>query len=470
LSRRLAVLARLLWTFVRTRWGYRFRSRSALLAWQSRRLEQFMSKALMDIPYYRSYRGAAHDQLPIIDKPTMLRQFAAFNNRGIPLEAASEAAARAERNRDFMPTLPGGVTVGLSSGTSGERGVFLASDRERGLWAGAILARVLSPASLRQLLTPWARPLTVAFFLRANSRLYTTVDGRRLRFVFFDLLEPMADHVQALDALQPDLLIAPASVLGHLARCQEEGQMSLEPRQVVSVAEVLEPDDQLAAQRAWRVAVSQVYQCTEGFLAASCSSGRLHLNEEFLHVEPLWLDEAHTRFVPLLTDFTRHTQTFVRYRLDDVLRLAAEPCPCGRVTLPLEAVEGRQDDMLWLPGLDDGALRPVFADLLRRAMVMAQGSGTEGNAPPAPSLEDYRLEQCGLRWIVSLHFPEDTPTERMVSATMGVFRELRLVCQCAGLQVPDMEQAPWIPLAQGAKRRRIRCLQKPEPLVSKRSS
>ena len=74
-------------------------------------------------------------------------------------------------------------------------------------------------------------------------------------------------------------------------------------------------------------AVGEVYQATEGFLAASCAHGTLHLNEEFLHIEPQWIDEQ--RFTPLITDFTRSTQPIVRYRLDDVLVLRRNPARAG---------------------------------------------------------------------------------------------------------------------------------------------
>jgi len=51
---------------------------------------------------------------------------------GIRLEGAWKLALTAERMRDFSTTLHG-LTVGLSSGTSGSRSVFLASAAERRL-------------------------------------------------------------------------------------------------------------------------------------------------------------------------------------------------------------------------------------------------------------------------------------------------------------------------------------------------
>lgn len=125
--------------------------------------------------------------------------------------------------------------------------------------------------------------------------------------------------------------------------------------------------------------IGEVYQATEGFLAASCSHGTLHLNEEFLYIEPQWIDEH--RFTPLITDFTRSTQPIVRYRLDDVLVRKATPCPCGQATMAIERIEGRCDDQLLLLNRQ-GTPQVIFADLCTRAIA---------NALPLTS--DYRLIQ-----------------------------------------------------------------------------
>jgi len=160
------------------------------------------------------------------------------------------------------------------------------------------------------------------------------------------------------------------------------------------VAEVLEPQDRSLLNQVF-AEVGEVYQATEGFLAASCEHGTLHLNEEFIRIEPQWLDE--NRFTPLITDFTRQTQPIVRYRLDDVLVRRSEPCPCGRVTMALAGIEGRHDDQLLLPGVD-GAPRQVFADLCSRIIANA-----------LPLAADYRLLQRGTGELLLLG--ECTPDE-----------------------------------------------------------
>ena len=53
-----------------------------------------------------------------------------------------EMAIRGEQTRDFTE-MNGEVAVGLSSGTSGHRGVFVTTEKERSMWAAAILAKML---------------------------------------------------------------------------------------------------------------------------------------------------------------------------------------------------------------------------------------------------------------------------------------------------------------------------------------
>jgi len=436
--------------FARFRWGLRFADRAALLRFQERRLERFFRRTLPRSAFYRRWAGRPLADLPVVDKGTVLGQFAAFNTRGVELDRALAEALRAERSRDFRPTLAG-LTVGLSSGTSGTRGVFLASPGERARWAGALLARLLSSGSLRQLLDLRRPPLRVAFFLRANSNLYETVASRRLDFAYHDLLEPLERHLERLNADPPDILVAPPTVLRRLADAAAAGGLRIAPRQILSVAEVLEADDERVIAAAFGVPVRQVYQCTEGFLGASCPAGRVHLNEELLHVEPEWLDAGRRRFQPIVTDFSRTAQLVVRYRLDDVLLAAEGPCLCGRPSLSLEAIEGRADDVLWAApaGQPQGApLSPVFPDVLRHAFARAD---------PAGVLRDYRLEQQGGDWRIRL----DAPASGIENVEIAIRGELADLTRGLGLRLPDLHFEPWREESLALKRRRIRCLSKP---------
>jgi phenylacetate-CoA ligase len=47
----------------------------------------------------------------------------------------------------------------------------------------------------------------------------------------------------------------------------------------------------------------------------------------------------------VVTCLTNYVFPFIRYRLDDVASMRAEPCPCGRAQPMLQVVEGRLVDM-----------------------------------------------------------------------------------------------------------------------------
>ncbi len=428
--------------FVQHRWGFRFKTRTALLDFQKRQIRRFLQVA-GQAHFYQVRQASSLHGLPIVDKSVMLAAFADFNTAGISLESARAVALTAESNRNFKATLPHGVTVGTSSGTSGRPNLFLVTAHERSRWAGAILGRMLSPQSLARVINPLVRPLRIAFFLRANSNLYTSLDGWRIRFRFFDLMHPVDAHLAALTDYQPDVLVAPASVLKHIAECQRLHQIAIRPQQVINVAECLEPDDSEAIARAWGRPPQQIYQCTEGVLGFSCSAGSIHLNEECVYFEPQWLDGEHERFSALVTDFSRSTQMFIRFRMDDILHLNPEPCACGRVSLRLHSIEGRQDDVLWLPSLQGNGLKPVFPDQIRRAMMLAD---TE--------CSDYRIEQDELVLKVAAANPGPHDADSIRSALMELFKAF-------DVQAPSIEQSPWCAQHSINKRRRIRCASKP---------
>lgn len=412
-------------SFARERWllprGYDVR--------RARALERFLREDLPRASFYAGSTGRLED-LPVVDKRTVLADFAAFNRYGITLEQALAVAEAAERSRDFTATLPGGptgsVTVGLSSGTTGTRGVFLVSEQESRLWAGILLGQMMAPASLRALAR---RPLRVALFLRANSNLYETLDSRRVAFSWHDLTVPVEDHLPDLPGT--DVLVAPASVLRRIAEAKPAG---LRPIQVVSVAETLDPEDEVVIRNAFGRPVEQIYQATEGLLAVSCPAGRLHLNEGHVHIEPEWID--HRRFHPVVTDFTRTTQLVVRHRLDDVLLAAPGPCPCGRPGRSIAAVLGRADDVLTLAGGDGVGDVPVWPDVLRHAVALAGELG------------DYRIEQHGDEWRVAV-----TGLPAGISR-VGV--EVERLAERLRARPPVVVPMTWPAEAPDQKRRRIR--------------
>lgn len=353
----------ILWFFLTTK---NFTDHVKLQRFQQRQLQRLLTNH-----HSAFYPHSRHlDEYPIIDKKCFMTHFADINRAGVDEQTALQVALAAENSRDFSPTLDttiGKLTVGLSSGTSGSRGLFLLSEAETAQWAGYILRRLLP--------TPWLRRHRIAFFLRANSNLYESVSSRLIDFVFYDLMTPFVQHVEVLNQQQPTVLIAPAQVLRRLA---QSPKLNIRPEKIVSVAEVLDDNDKAIISAHFQQTVHQVYQCTEGFLAHTCSHGQLHLNEDIVYIEKDWLDENSGRFMPIITDLRRRTQPMIRYRLDDILQLdnTSVPCPCGSVFARLSAIEGRCDDSLQVL-TNEGKPYVLYPDFIRRAIISTSANVSE---------------------------------------------------------------------------------------------
>ncbi len=333
-----------------------FRDRATLDAWQKKQLKKYAKKVLQYSPYYMQYCNKDFSDWPVINKAIHMDNFDKINTVNVTKKQVMRVATNAESSRVFNEKI-GNITVGLSSGTSGNRGIFLTSESEQANWAGVVLAKVLP--SLRQ-------KQRVALFLRANNNLYESVNQSRIKFQFFDLLLPFEHLISSLVEFKPTVLVAPASVLVLLAR----SAVKINPVKIVSVAEVLHEDQKNIIENYFKLPVHQIYQCTEGFLAVTCKRGNLHLNEDMVFIEKAWLDEDQRAFYPIITDFRRVSQPIVRYKLDDVLIEDTTPCPCGSVFTRIKKIVGRCDDILQLTTIN-GETISVFPDFICRAIILS---------------------------------------------------------------------------------------------------
>jgi putative adenylate-forming enzyme len=345
----------------------RFPDRAALEAHQRRQLARFKTEVLQHLPFFANLWEKDLSSFPLTDKAIVQQNFADLNSLALPYDVGLPLAQTREK--------VDGITVGLSSGTSGRRGLFLVSEDERHFWLGVMLAKAL-PGPL------WQKH-RVVLALSANSDLYTTANkNSRMRFHFLDLKAAYQDHLHTLTHVQPTILIAPAQFLKKLAQSVQAGDLQINPARIFSVGEVLSDEDRTFIGDQFHQPIHQIYQCTEGFLGITCAHGTLHLNEEYVHVEKEWLDEDKTRFNPIITDFSRTTQAIVRYRMNDILKVRQTPCACGSPLLAIETVEGRCDDILKLPHTDQTTSVDFYPDDIRALILDAD-----------PSIQDFRVHQ-----------------------------------------------------------------------------
>lgn len=435
-KRSIADLVTFLRYYAKTRYRRGFRTREELEAWQERQVRAFLGRMRSQSPFYQEYfKGLDVREwrsFSTIDKASMMENFDRLNTVGIGREDAFALALKSEETRDFTPDI-GGITIGLSSGTSGNRGLFLVSPKERVMWAATILGKALPGTLLER--------QRIAFFLRANSNLYDTVKSRRIQFQFFDLLDAVASHIERLNRYQPTIIAAPPSMLRLLGEAVERGELAISPDRIISVAEVLDPLDEDFLTRQFQQRIHQIYQCTEGFLAVTCEYGTLHLNEDLLVIQKEYLDRKQGKFVPIITDFSRTTQPIIRYRLNDILTEQTAPCPCGSVFTPLASIEGRCDDLFYFPSVTDGGLVPVFPDFIRRAVIAS-----------TQEVQEYRVIQESPQ---AVQIMLRGPVDQRQAMEQAVASSLRFVLAEMGVCPPTIRFVPYAFQAGAVKLRRI---------------
>ncbi|SHE80739.1 putative adenylate-forming enzyme [Seinonella peptonophila] len=433
-----------------TKYRRQFPSREALEQWQKKQVHTFLQQIVPQSPFYAQlydqHSLATWEELPIIDKEVMMEHFNQLNTKGIIREEAFQFALEAEKSRNFTTKLKQ-VTIGLSSGTSGNRGLFLVSDQEQIRWAAAMIAKVLTE--------PIWKKQQVALFLRANSNLYTSLQRGPIQFQFFDMIQPLTEHLVPLSDYQPTILIAPPSYLRFLAEEMIQGRLSIQPKKVISVAEVLEPLDQKVIEEAFQQTIHQIYQATEGFLGVTCEHGTIHLNEDLIAIQKEYLDEAKQRFSPIITDFSRTTQPILRYRLNDILTERSDSCPCGSPMLAVQKIEGRCDDILPFP-TNNRNYRMIFPDFIRRALITAS----------TDILEYLVIQHSPTQLEISIR----TDSGKADETSRAVVQAIRQLCHEQQCQIPDILFTPYRRTPSINKLRRVeRRFPLPDPNQNTRS-
>lgn len=421
----------------------RFKSREQVQNYQKRKLQSHLKKIVPLSPFYqRRFKDNSFSNwmnFPLINKSIMMDEFDDLNTVGLKKKEAFEIALVSEKTRNFSPKLKN-ITIGLSSGTSGNRGLFLVSEEEQARWAGNIIGKVM-PTSLF-----FGKKQSIAFFLRANSNLYNSVNNPKIAFRFFDLLKEVDEHIRELNDYQPTILVAPSSMLRILAKAQEEGKLSIQPLKIISVAEVLSEEDKEIIEKAFRQITHQIYQCTEGFLAYTCPHGTLHINEDLVIIQKEYLDKEAGKFVPIITDFTRTSQPIIRYRLNDVLT-EGEACSCGSHFMTLKQIDGRCDDLFYGKRVNEEGIRIIFSDFIRRAAISSTDTSLE-----------YKVKQLNLHQIVvEIHM--DNEVNKKEVETM-IAKNLKQLFKNMNCEIPHVSFNLYEAPAKGSKIRRVeRCFQ-----------
>ncbi|QKD04592.1 F390 synthetase-related protein [Mesorhizobium loti] len=409
-------LTEALGSFAVTQWVSR-KSRENFERWQARALRRWLDRDLPLAPFYgKPPRGLG--DLPVTDKALLMANFERFNIAGV---SASDAWAAASADGRL-----GDLTVGASTGTSGNRGLFVISEAETYRWLGAILAKAI-PDLL------W-RLQRVAVILPQNTGLYERArKSRRIELGFFDLTLGPEIWRRELEDFAPTVIIAPPKMLRHFAA----EKFKLSPARIFSAAETLDPVDRPVITAFFSLPLDQIYMATEGLFAVTCRQGGLHLAEDSVHFEFEPVGDG--LVTPLVTAFRRRTQIMARYRMNDLLRLSKAPCRCGSPLRTVDEIVGRMDDAFRLASVRGPIL--VTPDILRNAVLKADRR-----------IDDFRLIQTTPD-TVELRLAPDLADDA-AQAALGAVRAL--LATRRSIATVELVRVP-LTLETSRKLRRVEC-------------
>lgn len=332
---------------------------------QRQRLEKLVRFAAENSPYYaRRFAEAGVDvagtfaltDLPRSTKPQVM---AAFDDVLTDRTITMERINRFTQDLDNVGRLlDGKCLVFKTSGSTGNPAVVLYDRRCIDVQSAIAAFRTFARREdYRAFMSHGKRTAGVfanyGFYLACGmSRHLQLRMPRKQTKITVDVNAPEEQIVRELNAFQPAMLSGYPSNLALLADCPG---LDIHPDVVITGGELLTDAVRAKLTDRFGCYVQTHYSCTEaGEVACECSAGHLHVNEDWIIVEPVDRDG---RPVPcgelsdavLITNLANYIQPFIRYELTDRVIMHDEPCSCGRHTRWLE-IEGRTDDTLEFPG------------------------------------------------------------------------------------------------------------------------
>ena len=323
--------------------------------------------------FYNGYDLADFSNLPFMNKQLFMENFSALNTKGLTKEECIDHCLEKERSRDFSEYYKG-YLVGMSTGTSGNRGIEFATKLEALLMQLLVFFRFPFPK---------VRKIHLAFILRVFSPGFSH-NGVKIRISYVNPLDTFEAIVNNLNSLNPNIISGPPSVLHVLVKEKQKGTLKFDPIMLVSYGEILTPNIKEIIESSFKCSVVEVYKSSESFIALPCSHGNLHINEDTTFVEVL--DNKGKPVKPgepgyvVVTDFIKYGTPIIRYRLNDLITIAQEACPCGSSFRTIQEIHGRADDVIIGAKKIEEGFQFILPDFIRRSIVSSSEYIEEYNA------------------------------------------------------------------------------------------
>jgi len=357
------------WLRLSQTWTQRLGGPGAIARSADTRLAMLVADARARSPLYRDAYGDVPAGAPtLLDLPVMTRRqlMDRFDDWATDRRLTRATVERFLADRGSVgERLLDRYTVWKSSGSTGEPGIYVQDDDAIAVYDALIAVQLTRPDLAAQcvggFMTRGGRAALIAATgdhfasIASWERVCRAAPGLGARG--FSIQSPVRELVDALNAFAPAFVATYPTMLVVLAEERAAGRLTFAPSLAWSGGETLSASTHRALQSAFGCPVVNEYGASECLsIAFSCREGTLHVNADWVIVEPV---DADYRPVPvgesshtvLITNLANRVQPIIRYDLGDSVRMERARCPCGS-PMPALEVQGRCDEILRLPGRD----------------------------------------------------------------------------------------------------------------------
>jgi len=187
------------------------------------------------------------------------------------------------------------------------------------------------------------------FYLACGMSRYLQLQmPRKKNKITVDVNAKEEQIIKELNEFNPAMLSGYPSNLALLANFEE---LNIKPNVVITGGELLTDEIRKKLTDKFNCYVQTHYSCTEaGEIACECLEKHLHINEDWVIVEPVDKNNNPVGYgvlsdKVLITNLSNYIQPFIRYELTDRVIVHNEKCKCGKSSRWIE-IEGRTDDIL----------------------------------------------------------------------------------------------------------------------------
>ncbi|MBQ2603761.1 MAG: phenylacetate--CoA ligase family protein [Clostridia bacterium] len=324
---------------------------------RKRRLKKLVDFARSESPFYKKlYENIGSEfsleELPAVSKPEMMKNFDdILTDRSITMSRIDEFTSDID---NVGQMIDGKYLIFKTSGSTGNTAVVLYDKQNIDVSSAVAAFRTFARHEDYKAFMKHGKKTAgvfanYGFYLACGMSRYLQLQmPHKKTKITVDVNAPETEIVKKLNDFQPCMLSGYPSNLSLLA---DQKELNIKPDVIITGGELLTDDIRKKLSDKFGCYVQTHYSCTEaGEIACECSERHLHINEDWVIVEPVDKNNKPVAFGEmsdkvLITNLSNYIQPFIRYELTDRIIVHDEQCKCGRKMHWLE-IEGRTDDIL----------------------------------------------------------------------------------------------------------------------------